>query len=264
MTKVDGRVHWVRAAALSLLLVAQPAMATGGEVTVARGIALKGEGFKGQVTADLGVTTGNTELVQLKAGALSSYTAGPHDALASVSGAYAEQAGTEVGKQIFLHAHYRYRLLEHLAAEVYTNYAYDKFAGFDVQYAAGPDLVLLFEVDALRVDVGLGYMVQYEDYGAITGEAAGEHQTAHRAQVYVFADYALADNLSFVEHAFYLPRLNGPGPSDYTIISASSLSIKLGRVLSFQNSFKLAYDAPPPLNTKALNTELTVGLAVNF
>jgi hypothetical protein len=48
------------------------------------------------------------------------------------------------------------------------------------------------------------------------------------------------------------------------IISASSLSVQFNPVLSFQNSFNLAYDVPAPLKTKRLNTQLMVGLALSF
>jgi putative salt-induced outer membrane protein YdiY len=238
--------------------------ANGGQVAVAQGMAQDGPGFKGQLSIDVGVTTGNTEMVQSKAAAVASYDHGPHTMLGSLTAAYAESKRTAVGEQVIFHTHYRYRLFEHLAAEVYANYAYDKFAGFDVQLATGPDLVLLFQVDALRIDIGFGYMLQYEDYGEITGPTAGQSDTAHRAQLYFFAEYDLAPNLQFIEHAFYMPRLDGAGPKDYMFISASSLSIQFNPVLSFQNTFNLAYDVPAPLNTKRLNTQLLVGLALNF
>jgi putative salt-induced outer membrane protein YdiY len=238
--------------------------ANGGQVAVAQGMAKDGPGFKGQLSVDIGVTTGNTEMVQSKAAAVATYERGPHNVLGAITAAYAESKRTAVGEQVIVNTHYRYRLFEHLAAEVYANYAYDKFAGFDVQLAMGPDLVLLFQIDALRIDIGLGYMIQYEDYGAITGPAAGDSDTAHRAQLYLFTEYDLAPNLQFIEHAFYMPRFDGVGPKDYMFISATSLSIQLNPILSFQNTFNLAYDVPAPLNTKRLNTQLLVGLAVNF
>jgi putative salt-induced outer membrane protein len=262
--KAKRRIEGSLCCAFAVLLAAGAAQGKGGEVAVARGLAREGAGLKGQVTVDVGVTTGNTELVQLKTGVSSAYEVGPHGLLGSVTGGYAEHDRTAVGKQLFFHANYRYRLFQNLALEAYANYAYDKFAGFDVQLATGPDVVFLFEIDAVRVDVGVGYMLQYEDYGEITGPAAGDHDLAHRAQLYVFLQYALAENLELIEHAFYMPRLDSPGPSDYMIISASSLSIQINPILSFQNSFNLALDNPAPLNTRSLNTELMAGLAVKF
>jgi hypothetical protein len=258
------RVEWVVWTALCLLLCPRVARATGDAVNVARGIAQDGLGLKGQLNLNADWTTGNTELLQLALGTVISYETPWRTLLISVSGAYAEHLRTNVAKQLGVHAQYRERIVEHLAIEFYTNYSYDKFAGFDAQIAAGPDLVLLFATGSLRVDVGLGYMVVYEEYGAITGEMAGDNDTAARAQAYVFIKYDLAAYIELIEHVFYMPRLDRPGPSDYMIISASSLSIKLNPVLSYQNSFNLSFDRPAPLNTKALNTELAVGLALRF
>jgi hypothetical protein len=264
MAESDRRVEWVLGSALCMLLGARSARAAGGEVNVARGMAQQGQGLKGQLDIDGGGTTGNSELWQLKAGLSLAYEAPPHSALLSLSAAYAEHEGTALAEQLGSHGHYRYRLLENLALEAYVNSSHDKFAGLDIQFSAGPDVVLLFEVDALRVDVGLGYMWQYERYGRVTGPLAGEHDLAHRAQLYVFLKYDLAENLELIEHAFYLPRLDSPGPRDYMFISASSLSIQLNPWLSYQNSFNVSFDTPPPVNTKALNTELTAGLALKF
>jgi Protein of unknown function, DUF481 len=264
VAKRERQFEWVLCGALCMLLPARARGATGGEVNVARGMAEEEAGLKGQFNVDVGVTTGNTDLVQLKAGLVLAYEAPPHSMLLSLHGGYAEHDRTALAEQLGLHAHYRHRVLEHLALEGYVNSSHDKFAGLDVQFAAGPNVVFLFAVDTLRVDVGLGYMLQYEDYGEITGDLAGQHDTAHRAQLYVFITYDLAENLEFIEHAFYMPRLDAPGPSDYMIISASSLSIKLNPVLSYQNSFNLSFDKPPPANTKTLNTELMAGLALKF
>jgi len=264
MAETDRRLAGALCSALCLLLGARSARATGGEVNTARGMAQDGQGLKGQLNIDGGGTTGNSELWQIKAGLSLAYETPPHSALLSLSAAYAEHEGTALAEQLGSHAHYRYRLFEHLALEGYVNSAHDKFAGLDVQFSAGPDVVFLFEVDALRVDLGLGYMWQYERYGEITGPLAGEHDLAHRAQLYVFLQYALAENVELIEHAFYLPRLDSPGPRDYMLVSTSSLAIQLNPWLSYQNGFNLSFDRPPPINTKALNTELTAGLAVKF
>lgn len=264
MPRKERRFGWGLCSALCILSGASAAQAAGDKVSVARGMAEEDKGLTGQLNADVGVTTGNVQLVQLKGSLVLGYDAGPNHLLLSVSGGYAEHLRTAISEQLGFHGNYRYRVLENLALEAYANYAYDKFAGFDIQFATGPNVVFLFEVGALRVDVGLGYMLAYEDYAVSAGSTEFEHDTAHRAQLYVFLKYDLAENLELVEHAFYIPRLDRPGPSDYMLISATSLSIRLNSLLSFQNSFNLSFDSPPPPGTSALNTELMAGLALKF
>jgi uncharacterized protein DUF481 len=263
MAKRGRRLRCAVGGAALVLLGAPSALATDA-VTVARGMAQKGDGLKGQLNVDGGGTTGNTELWQIKAGMSLADEAPPHSLMLAISAAYAEHEGTAIAEQSSLHLNYRYRLIEHVALEAYVNSGHDKFAGFDVTFAAGPDVVFLFDINGFQIDVGLGYMLQYEEYGVVTGPVADEHDIASRAQLYVFVKYDLAENLELIEHAFYMPRLDGPGPKDYMIISATSLSIQFNPLLSFQNSFNLAYDRPPPFGTKGLNTELMVGLAVKF
>jgi hypothetical protein len=266
MAKGERRIEWVFGSALAALLVAASARAAADEVNVARGLAQDGPGLRAQLNADAGWTTGNVDILQLKGGGSLGYETGPHNMLVSLSGGYAETMGTNVARQWAMHGHYRHRLLENLAVEGYANHLYDKFAGLDSRFSAGPNIVFLFGVDALRVDLGVGYMIQYEDYGPVTGlKNDYELDWAGRAHFYVFFKYAIVGNLELLEHAFYMPRLDWPGPRrDYMIVSATSLAFHLNQTLSYQNSFNVSFDHPAPINTKALNTELMAGLALKF
>lgn len=256
---------------LAWLAVATPALAQAPGGSVAPAGPPPTPGWKFQAAANVAWMTGNVDIFQVQGNFALGYEVGLNNFLLSATLTYAHQGpgvsnlpDTDTAAQVGSHFHYRRTLIPWLAVEVFCNQLYDRFAGFDVQIAAGPNVVFLYRNGPFQLDVGLGYLFEYEQYGPVAGTLDGTNDIAHRGQLYLFIQYALAPNLQVLERIFYMPRFDGVGPEDYQITNALTLQVQLSTHLQFQTSFNLTYDDPPPGPTEKLNTQLMTGLTVMF
>jgi len=229
------------------------------------------EGLSGSVTGGADWRTGNTNLLSLAAGPLARYRSGDHLVIATWCGEVKmikatpdDGEYTDIVKNSFVDARYRYTLTGRLLAEAFAQHEFDEFRRLKLRFVAGtgPKYDLVKSEDFL-LSAATAYMIEIEDLNSGYSDRDGD-DLRHRASNYVMVRYKLDDRVDVADTFYIQPRLNEP--ADFRLLNDAELVVNLTKKVSLTTTFSVAYDNHPPdgptpvedLDT-ALKTSVTIG-----
>jgi putative salt-induced outer membrane protein len=216
-------------------------------------------GLSGAIAGSADWRTGNVDFVSLSATPVARYSSGDHLLVGIVQTNYKTSNGDTIISRFFEHLRYRYHLSDRVLAEVYGQHEFDGIKRLKLRALAGvgPKVEILRD-KSYGLDVGVSYMLEYEELQDDGPSDGGETDLQHRSSAYVVGRYELDERVQFFETMYVQPRLTGA--SDYRILNDAQISFSLTKRLSFSTAFNISYDANPPETIKKLDTALKSSL----
>ena len=221
------------------------------------------EGFKGSLELSFSNRTGNTDLM---AGGLALGLGWKREAdtvlLIGDANVGKKRTDTTINKG-FLHLRGHRELTPVAAAEVFTQYEYDKFSLLDLRFlvGAGPRFRVLHR-EAVTVHLGIAYMLEREQLNLAPGAPENPSPTSHRLSTHLALKVALAPHLTLTNTVYLQPRLDDP--DDTRVLEDLGLKVGLGGPLSLRIGFTLRYDGDPPTTVKGIDSALSNRLVWDF
>jgi len=230
------------------------------------------EGLSGSATGAADWRTGNTNLLSLAAGPLARYRSGDHLLIAIWRGEVTmikatpdDAEYTNIVKNSFVHARYRYALTDRLLGEAFAQHEFDEFRRLKLRFVAGagPKYDVVKSEDFL-LSAATAYMIEIEELSSGYTDPDGD-DPRHRASNYVVVNYKLDDRVQLADTFYIQPRLNEP--ADFRLLNDAELVVNLTKKVSLKFTFSVAYDNRPPdgpTPVEKLDTALKTSVTISF
>jgi hypothetical protein len=233
----------------------------------------KKEGVHGFVDLSVLWQTGNTNLLQVGAGARLEYNRGVHHPFLQGSYNIGQKDDAKYLHNGFLHARWPAMWHERVGSEVFTQLEFDEFKLLELRALGGAGVrVAAVLREHFELHLGSGYMFEYED---IEKEDLGLHPMAglhdarhpektyhHRWTNYLSLRVDVKKWLRLTNIVYAQPRFDEF--SDVRVLEDFSALFKVHKALKLVLNFLLEWDSDPPLEVHALNTTFTVRLRYKF
>lgn len=216
-------------------------------------------GLSGAISGAADWRTGNIDYLSLTAGPVARYRSGAHLIIGMAEANYKTSNDSTIISRWFEHLRYRYSFNNRLLGEVYAQHEFDgvKRLRLRALVGAGPKVELLSH-KTYGLDLGVSYMLEYEELQDDGPPDSGATDLQHRNSTYVVGRYELDERVQLFETLYFQPRLTGA--SDYRLLNEAQISFSLTKRLSFSTAFNISYDAEPPDTIKKLDTALKSSL----
>ena len=221
-------------------------------------------GWHSNLSADVGLIAGNSNLVDLKGGLRFDYLApSGHVFLVSQYQRGLQDTALFINKG-FVHLRGVRNLRAGRALEGFVQQEFNEFINLRSRSLVGGGLRLEFGRPAdstagtLGLNLGIGLMWERE---ALTGDPK-EVVTLLRSTNYVVVRWAVDDRLALSSTAYF--QVDTGSLSDYRIIWDGGLSITVYRRLALNLKVNMRYDSEPPGIIKPYDIEMTNGLSYSF
>ena len=206
---------------------------------------------------------GNVSLLQLDGKAAGLYYAEPHSILLSTLGTFGQQSGERFASAAFAHLRWTAMWWSRIGSEVFAQLQYDEFLRLKLRelVGAGPRFVLV-DTDSLRLAVGTGYMLEYEQLDIAQDDPHPRTTLAHRSTSYVTLAAEVTDRLQFGQTVYAQPRFDRP--SDIRVLAEFELKVALNGTFALTTAFALRFDSDPPSEVDKLDLGLKNGLELTL
>lgn len=222
------------------------------------------DGVVGQIEAKIDWREGNNPLLQFGGVAALLVHEGKFLGLALVKGEYGESRDVVLSKKTFEHVRARYTIDCRWKWEAFAQHEFDRFRRLSVRAIAGtgPVLQILHDKD-FAILAGAAYLFEFEQLDERPGTIdAGDRTIFHRASFYVTGVEKVGTHVSIVQTLYAQPRLDDP--EDVRVLGELSVTTKLSKRIALTDSFTVAYDRTPPDGIKRIDTQLTLGMLIQF
>lgn len=205
---------------------------------------------------------GNTEGLELNAGALLGFSGGRSLGYLSASGNYAEYDGVRQVAKSFAHLRYNYRLLHRVAAEAFAQVETDEFRRLLLRelFGLGPRLTLASS-DVIRLYYGTSAMLEFTQRDDSVPEGFRDTGSL-RWNNYVALTVAIQERITLTETAYYQPRFDDFG--DFWFLNVLGAHFQVTDVLVSRLDFTLRREAVVPQGVKHADLELSSALELSF
>jgi hypothetical protein len=222
------------------------------------------DGVVGQIEAKIDWREGNNPLFQIGGVAAVLIHEGKFLALALAKGEYGQSRGVVLSKKSFEHVRVRYTLDCRWKWEAFAQHEFDRFRRLSVRAIAGTGPVLQIVHDKnFALMAGASYMFEFEQLDEREGTIdAGDQTIFHRASFYLTGVERVGEHVSIVETIYAQPRLGDPG--DIRVLTEVSVTTKLSKRIALTDALTVAYDRTPPDGIRRFDTQLTLGLLIQF
>ena len=181
-------------------------------------------------------------------------------------GGYGESRGFVLTRKSFEHARTRIRIDCRWKWEVFVQHEFDQFKRLTFRAIAGTGPAFqIFETSDKEFGLlaGAAYLFNYERLDTRPGTIdAGKRLNEHRASFYLTGKQQLSSHVTLIETVYAQPRLDAA--SDLRMLGEFTVQTKLHEKVALTNGFTVAYDAAPPDEIVAYDTELKVGVLVTW
>jgi putative salt-induced outer membrane protein YdiY len=227
-----------------------------------RGVAGQ-DGVTGSVELSFANTTGNTDLLELGAGARVGWRTGRRTTLFVTDLSVGKARDATTINKGFAHLREVYRITPRFAWEGFVQHEYDKFAHLSARslVGTGPRLTLVDRA-AVSAHLGLAWMLERERLDLPAGAPDPRTDHVHRASSYLAVEGRVNDRLSLINTVYVQPRLFNA--ADTRVLEEAALKVALAGALSLKVTFSLRYDGEPPTGVKPVDTELDNRLVWEF
>lgn len=247
--------------AAALLLVAAPAAA---QVNTERFRADAVEqGASGFVEGGLTFKDGNTELIEVGAGARVDYTGEVHQPFALVNATFGKAAGETFVNNAFGHLRWTAMWHRRVGSEVFGQVQHDQFTRLNLRVLGGAGVRgVLLRRQAVSLIAGTGAMFEHERLDLDPGFAHPRETKTLRSTSYLTLSVQLGDITKLLITAFVQPDLGDP--ADLRVLEEGSLEVTVTGNLSLVTALNLRYDTDPVDGVDELDLESITRLRVRF
>lgn len=163
----------------------------------------------------------------------------------------------------FAHARYNYAIEPWIAGELFAQVQQNKFERLRLRtlYGIGPRFTM-FHSDEIEVYIGTGYMLEYERIDVAPGASDAPTTWASRSTNYAAIAVKMEDSLRLTSATYFQPRFDAP--SDFRVLSETSIAASFGKHLIAKVSAILRYDSAPPSNVRSADAEVQNSFGANF
>jgi hypothetical protein len=212
--------------------------------------------------ASLDTRTGNTRLTVINGQAGGRYRYGRHELLATAAVDRSIEAGRTVADSSFGHLRYRYRLIEGLWLEAFTQLGENRFQDMQVRSLAGAGPRYIFpSFHGFVWAIGLAYMFEYERLGSDPDFPRGTERYAHR--------WSFTSSARF-DYAFFTARETlflQPAILDYAnirVLHELAMEFHVTAHLSARWSLEEALDTIAPSDVRPLDATVKAGVKLDW
>jgi putative salt-induced outer membrane protein YdiY len=217
-------------------------------------------GWSGRVEASFALAEGNTEYLELSAGASAQFVGGDHRVRGLLNESFRRANGEKVAEAFLAHLRHNYRLTELVSTLVFVQHQSDPFRRLQRRTLLGAGTRL----DVVRADdwegsIGLSYMVESE---RLTDDPGGEAETEGRGSFFLSAIGDVTDNLRIDLSTFYQPLFSDF--SDARAYTAASVRVDVVGELDLVVRFDLTHESRPPEGVEETDLRFSTGLLLDF
>jgi len=229
------------------------------------------EGFHAQADGAVSLRRGNVDFFEVKTSTRLEYNQGVHTPFVHGTLAFAEQNGSEIINNGFLHARWTAMWHHNVGSEVFGQVQFNEFIRLPLRALAGAGVrVLAYESADFEIRFGTGYMIEREDLDEKAIPMLPETDPAyhplvvinHRSTSYVSFRFNVTERLFFNNTTFIQPRFDRL--SDFRLLSEAALEVKLAEQLSLVVELALLHDNDPPPTVEKTDLNLQNKLRVRF
>lgn len=231
-------------------------------------------GWSGNLETSLAVTRGNVELFDVGgAGRVQWQSLYPAQtglpfvsqrAFLTVSGRYADRAGTAFVSQSFVHARWTAMWHRHVGTELFAQDQSNQFQRLQARVVAGGGVrFVLVHRPELMVWAGSGLMLEYSRIQVADGAADRPETWEPRATTHLVVRVAALDGRLLLQNTFFFqPRIGGL--RDVRSLGEIELLAKASEVVSFGTTAAILYDSDPPTGVKTTDGRVLSVLKLAF
>ena len=217
-------------------------------------------GFSGTVKASYDESSGNTDKENYQGSLKLRYVMDNHTFLLMGQSERGEVAGVRYSESDFIHARYRYAILEWLDWELFTQRDRNPFRGLSNRFLLGTGPRFSYQSESFLAFLGIMYMKENEEY--LDGLMDEDSQENDRLSSYLTLRYQLQDKVELVSSNYYQPKLEDS--SQYRLVSNSGFSFKLTERLSYDFTLAITYDAEPPATVERQDRKISHSLSFSI
>ncbi len=225
-------------------------------------------GWSGSVDGSFALSRGNIELLDVGGSGRIQYQtvhpasrapAGPlpwtlHRTFLTVSGRFAEKAGSPFVSQAFLFGRWTAMWHPRVGQDFFVQFQFNEFLRLRRRSVVGAGVrVEIVHHPVFLLAAGSAYMLEYERIDVAPGASDPPTATAHRSANYVTGRVTLWQGALVVQNTLFVqPRFDAP--SDVRVLDDFEVAAKVTDHLSIGSTVSVLYDSAPP--TAVLSTDL--------
>lgn len=217
-------------------------------------------GWTGQLEGRLALASGNSEYLELSAGAALQWSSTRQRVRVLADETLRRANGEKIAESFLAHARHNYRLTDLVWTLVFAQHQSSPFLRLKRRSLVGAGTRLdLVRAEKWDASLGLSAMIESE---VITDEPGGESHVAGRGSFFLSAIGDVTDDLRVDVSAFYQPLLDEWSDSRAYVAAVARVDIVGG--LDLLMRFDLLHDSDPPPDVEQTDLRLSTGLLLDF
>jgi len=251
-----------RLAVLAVLLVAvAPASPARAQIiNTLRGWEESESGWAGQLEGRLALASGNSDYLELSAGAALQWSGARHRLRVLAEETLRRANGEDIAEGFLAHARHNYRVSDVVWTLVFAQHQYNPFLRIQRRTLLGAGTRLdVVRAEDWSASIGLSAMVESE---VLTDEPGDDAQVEGRGSFFLSAIGDVTDDLRVDVSAFYQPLLDEWSDSRAYVAAVGRIDVVGGLDLLIR--FDLLHDSNPPADVETTDLRLSTGLLLDF
>lgn len=219
--------------------------------------------WSGHIESELTFKKGNSDVLLLESTVAVEADWRNSSALLVMKGDIGESNGNRISNEFATHLRYVDRFSSSVYGEVFLQYNYNlsrkilnrEIAGGGVQF-------LLIEEPDWKIRLGVGAMLEREEYDVPKSEREAREANLISGNSYLSVNLALAKNMVITSTTYFQQALKEL--KDFRILSETKAAFKFSKDLSFTLKFNLLYENIPLTGLKSYDIDSKYGIEWNF
>ncbi len=220
------------------------------------------EGWSTEITGSLNANTGNVSSFIARGGALVRYQVGDHRFTSSSNAQIGFSGGNEFLNSAVTHLRHQAALSERVEWETYLQASRNPYRRLYRGLAGTGPRWAFVDTEEAELAAAVSYLFELQRFTVGDYPDSGEVQRNHRASTYLTGTLSLDPAVTLVHTTYFQPRLDDP--TDYRLLSQSSVGFKVTESLAFRVEFSLAYYTSPPAGVERLDSSTNLGLTLSL
>ncbi|MEL6615777.1 MAG: DUF481 domain-containing protein [Bacteroidota bacterium] len=217
------------------------------------------DGIHLQLDAGGGFSSGNTDILQLSAGARVDASAGENSGFGLARYTLSEVDGATDVSNAFAHLRYNSEIAPDVIGEVFAQVERNEQTLLARRYLVGGGVRFeIIETEAVGFAFGTTPMIERE---RLRPEAMEDPVTAFRWSNYLALRVDVSETAEAFAVVYGQPRVEAA--SDYRILHEARLDLDVTRFVKVRVRNMVRYDSQPPLGVESTDVMLTTGLVFN-
>jgi putative salt-induced outer membrane protein YdiY len=220
------------------------------------------EGFAGEFDLSAGGASGNTDKIDLSAGARLQWHAGDQTSFLVMSYAYGQSNDVRDTNRIFLHARHILQTSDPLAWELFLQGERNEFGRIAYRrlVGGGARFTLLERQERSAGFLGAGAFYEWETVTDTVGTTDTGTESTWRGNLYLVLKYNFNKTVRLVSSTYYQPSFDDT--SDFRAFENAALEVSMTDKLGLRVSVEVRYDSRPPQTIE--ETDVTYRTGINY